>query len=195
MYVNDILRVTNGVLVNGDNIFIENFSIDTRELNDNDLYISIKGDNFDGNSFIINAIEKNACGVIYSGSIDKNIINKYKNKIFINVNDTVDALQKMAKYKRSLYDIPVVAITGSVGKTSTKDIIASVMSKKYNVLSTKGNLNNHIGLPLTLLKLKDHDAMCIEMGMNHLGEISKLTDILKPTIAVITNIGTAHIGN
>ncbi len=86
-------------------------------------------------------------------------------------------------------------ITGSVGKTTTKDLIASVISQKYKTLKTQGNYNNHIGVPLTLLRLKDHDAAVIEMGMNHQGEISVLTKIAKPTIVAITNIGTAHIGN
>ena len=94
-----------------------------------------------------------------------------------------------------MYNIPVVGITGSVGKTSTKDIIASVMSKKFNVLKTLGNYNNQIGLPLTILRLKDENAMVVEMGMNQIGEISNLTKIAKPTVVVITNVGTAHIGN
>src|SRR5699024_9444741 len=104
-------------------------------------------------------------------------------------------LQKIAKYKRDLYNIPVVAITGSVGKTSTKDLVASVLSKKYRVLKTQGNYNNEIGLPLTILSLKDEEAMVLEMGMNQFGEISVLTNIARPDVAIITNIGTAHIGN
>ena len=99
--------------------------------------------------------------------------------------DTLEALYKIAKYKRGLYDIPVVAVTGSVGKTSTKDVIASVVGTKYKTLKTEGNNNNDIGLPFTILKLKDHEAMVIEMGMNHFGEISLLTNIEKPTLAII----------
>lgn len=104
-------------------------------------------------------------------------------------------LQNLARYKRSLYDIPVVAITGSVGKTSTKDMIASVLEQKFKVLKTNGNNNNHIGLPLTILRLKDEEVMVLEMGMNNRGEIETLASIARPTIGVITNIGTAHIGN
>ena len=195
MKIIDILSVIDGILLKGDkNLLIDNFSIDSRTITNDDIFIAIKGDKFDGNKFVIDVLENNAKGVIYDEDIDIDI-NKYNDKIIIKVKDSIKALQSLASYKRSLYNIPVVAITGSVGKTSTKDIIANVMSKKYNVLKTEGNQNNHIGLPLTLLKLKNHDAMCIEMGMNHFKEISLLTNILKPTIAVITNIGTAHIGN
>lgn len=123
------------------------------------------------------------------------IIKKNSDREIVLVKDSIKALQDLATYKRSLYKIPVVAVTGSVGKTSTKDIIASVLNEKYNVLKTEGNFNNHIGLPLTLLKLKDHTAVVVEMGMNHFGEIRTLTNIAKPTIPVITNIGTSHIGN
>ena len=96
---------------------------------------------------------------------------KYKDKTIIQVEDTLEALYEIAKYKRSLYNIPVIAVTGSVGKTSTKDIIASVVSQKYKTLKTEGNNNNNIGLPLTILKLKDHEVLVVEMGMNHFGEI------------------------
>lgn len=195
MKVSDILLSTNGVLLNGDiNFYINSFKIDSRCLSNDDIFIAIKGDKFDGNSFVLNVLNGNSVGVIFDGDINIDI-NNYKDKVIIKVSDSIKALQDMARYKRSLYNIPVVAITGSVGKTSTKDIVASVMSEKYNVLKTEGNHNNHIGLPLTLLELKDHTAMCIEMGMNHFNEIRLLTNILKPTIAVITNVGTAHIGN
>lgn len=195
MKISEILLSTKGLLLNGnEDDLVESFSIDSRNINNNDFFIAIKGEKFDGNDFIFDVLNKGCKGVIFDKNIDIDF-KKYKDKIFIKVNNSIKALQDMARYKRSLYDIPVVAITGSVGKTSTKDIIASVMSEKYNVLKTEGNHNNHIGLPLTLLKLKDHNAMCIEMGMNHFNEISLLTNILKPTIAGITNIGTAHIGN
>lgn len=195
MKISEILLSTKGLLLNGnEDDLVESFSIDSRNINNNDFFLAIKGEKFDGNDFIFDVLNKGCKGVIFDKNIDIDF-KKYKDKIFIKVKNTLKALQEMARYKRSLYDIPVVAITGSVGKTSTKDMIASVMSEKYNVLKTEGNHNNHIGLPLTLLKLKDHNAMCIEMGMNHFNEISLLTNILKPTIAVITNIGTAHIGN
>ena len=120
--------------------------------------------------------------------------NKTKYTIIL-VDDTINCLQVLAKYKRSLYDIPVIAVTGSVGKTSTKDVIASVVSTKYKTLKTEGNNNNNIGLPLTILGLKEHNALVVEMGMNNLGEISRegIQDIVnsgyvprKPTRASLT---------
>ena len=122
-------------------------------------------------------------------------IDSTKSIDIIIVKNTLLALQQIASHKRDLYDIPVIAVTGSVGKTSTKDMVASVVGTTYNVLKTEGNLNNHIGLPLTILGLKDHNALVVEMGMNNLGEISVLSKIAKPNVAIITNVGTAHIGN
>ena len=194
----DIIKATKGVLITGDKeIECENFAKDTRIIQKNDIYIGIKGDNFDGNLFWRDALNKGALGVI-AQNIDITSEEKEKytkeNKIIIEVNNTLQALYDMAIYKRDLYNIPVIAITGSVGKTSTKDIVASVVSQKYKTLKTEGNNNNNIGLPFTILKLKDHEAMVLEMGMNHFKEISLLTKIAKPTLAIITNIGTSHIG-
>ena len=175
--VEDIVRESNGKLILGDKKFIcRNFSKDTRIIEEGDIYIAIKGEKFDGNKFWREALEKGAVGVI----IDK-------------INCTDDDKRKFEN--RSLYNIPVIAITGSVGKTSTKDIVANVVNKKYTTLKTLGNNNNNIGLPFTILKMQNEEAMVLEMGMNHFGEISLLTAIAKPTICVITNIGTSHIGN
>ena len=174
---------------------LKNFCIDTRQLEVDDIYVGIKGETTDGNLFYEKALEAGASGCLIQGiEVKPEIKEKYKDRIIIKVKDTIEALQKLAAYKREQYHIPVVAITGSVGKTSTKDMVASVMNQKFHVLKTSGNYNNHIGLPLTLLKLEDHDAVVVEMGMNHFGEIRVLTNIAKPTIAVLTNIGTAHIG-
>lgn len=190
--ISDVLRVCNGKMIRGnEELELGDFSKDTRTIKKGEVYLGIKGENFDGNKYFKEAINKGAIACILD-NIREDEIQNYDNIIL--VNDTIKALQEIAKYKRSLYDIPVVAVTGSVGKTSTKDIIYSVLSTKYNVLKTEGNNNNHIGLPLTILKLKNHDAMVVEMGMNHFGEISLLSNIAKPTIAVITNIGTSHIG-
>ena len=195
--VKDIIEITKGKLIIGnEDLICENFSKDTRTINKGDIYIGIKGEQFDGSEFWKQALDNGAEAVIIQNiEINQEEIEKYSNKTIIKVDNTLEVLYEIAKYKRSLYDIPVVAITGSVGKTSTKDIIASVVNMKYKTLKTEGNNNNNIGLPLTILKLKDHEALVIEMGMNHFGEISLLTNIAKPTLAVITNIGTSHIGN
>lgn len=198
IYIKDIIEVCNGELYCGNmDLKCDNFSKDTRSIEKGDIYIGIKGEKFDGNLFYKDAFNKGASACILDKDsflkIKDNI--EYKDKTIVLVENSVKSLQKLASFKRSLYDIPVIAITGSVGKTSTKDIIASVIGEEYNVLKTEGNYNNEIGLPLTILKLKDHNAMVLEMGMNALNEISLLSTIAKPNIAVITNIGTAHIGN
>ena len=197
MKVKDIVKITNGKLVCGnEETECINFSKDTRIIKKDDTYIGIKGENFDGNKYWKEALEKGAkCVIIQDIEFTEDEIKKYKNKSIIKVQDTLQALYKIASYKRDLYNIPVIAITGSVGKTSTKDIISNVVAQKYKVLKTLGNNNNNIGLPFTILRLKDEEAMVLEMGMNHLGEISLLSKIAKPDICVITNIGTSHIGN
>lgn len=197
LLVKDILNVTNGKLIIGStDLICENFSKDTRTIQNGDIYIGIKGEKFDGNLFWKQALKNGASTVIIQNiEIKKEELKEFDNKTIIEVEDTLKALYEIAKLKRSLYNIPVVAVTGSVGKTSTKDIIASVMSQKYKTLKTEGNNNNNIGLPFTILKLKDHEAAVIEMGMNHFGEIDLLSNIAQPTLAVITNIGTSHIGN
>ena len=195
--VQNILEVTNGKLLQGNpEMICRSFSKDTRSLQEHDIYIAIKGGNFDGNLFWEKAFEQGADGVIVS-SIDysEQVRGRWNGKAIIQVEDTEEALYKVASFKRSLYDIPVIAVTGSVGKTSTKDIIANVVSQKYRTLKTIGNNNNNIGLPFTILRLQDEEAMVLEMGMNHLGEINLLSKIAKPNICVITNIGTSHIGN
>ena len=195
--VKDILEVTNGKLISGNMEYeCENFSKDTRIINKGDIYIGIKGENFDGSLFWKEALDNGAEGVIIENiEITEDEKSTYKNKTIIIVENVLEALYKIAEAKRNLYNIPVIAVTGSVGKTSTKDIVANVVSQKYKTLKTIGNNNNNIGLPFTLLRLKDEEAAVLEMGMNHFGEISLLSKIAKPDICVITNIGTSHIGN
>ncbi len=200
MNVKDLLNITDGSLIVGNSEFNldgRDFVKDSREVKEGDIYVALKGEKFDGNDFYLDAVNKGAKVCIITKNLTDEELKIVKNKCIniIKVEDTLGALQKIAKFKRNLYNIPVVAITGSVGKTSTKDMIASVMKEKYNTLKTEGNYNNEIGVPLTILRLNNEEAMCIEMGMNHFGEIRKLTNIARPTIAVITNIGTAHIGN
>lgn len=197
--VQDIIEITNGrLIIGGKEQICENFSIDTRNIVENDTFVGIKGEKTDGSVLWKEALDNGAKIVIVENinfTYAEMEAYKAKNKVIIKVEDTVKALTQIAEYKRTLYNIPVVGVTGSVGKTSTKDIIASVVSQKYNTLKTEGNNNNHIGVPKTILRLKDEEAAVIEMGMNHLGEIRALSNISKPTLTVITNIGTSHIGN
>lgn len=196
IYVKDIIDKFNGKLLCGDiNLVLDNFSHDTRTIQNGDIYVGIKGESFDGNKFYKDALDKGAKACIVDNIDVNEIPDKYKYKTIVLVDDSLKCIQDLARYKRSLYNIPVIGVTGSVGKTSTKDMIYAVLSTKYKVLKTEGNNNNHIGLPFTILRLKDEDIMVIEMGMNNFGEISFLTNIAKPTMAVITNVGTAHIGN
>lgn len=192
--VKDIIRLCYGELISGnENTECINFINDTRALNKGDVFVGIKGETFNGNSFYKEAIKKGASVCILD---DKSVLDgDYGKAAIILVDDSVKAIQELAKYKRSMYDIPVIAVTGSVGKTSVKDMVNAVVSSHYKTLCTKGNMNNHIGVPLTILGLKHHEALIVEMGMNHLGEIHVLSNIAKPTLALITNIGTAHIGN
>lgn len=192
LYVRDVVRLCNGKLINGNlDLVLGDFCTDTRKVKDNDVYVGIKGEVHDGNDFYQEAIN-NGAGVCILDTIKED--SDFGDVTVVLVEDTLECLQELAKYKRSLYDIPVIAITGSVGKTSTKDIIASVVSEKYKTCKTVGNYNNHLGVPLTILSLKDEEALVVEMGMNHLREIALLSEIAKPTVSVITNVGTAHIG-
>ena len=187
--VKNILEVTGGELIIGNQEQIcEVFSKDTRIINPGDVYIGIKGETFDGSEFWKQAFEKGASVVIVENiDFTKENLGEYKGKTIIKVKNTLEALYSIARFKRESYNIPVIAVTGSVGKTSTKDIIANVVSQKFKTLKTIGNNNNNIGLPFTILRLKNEEAMVLEMGMNHFGEISLLTNIAKPDICVITN--------
>ena len=164
-------------------------SIDTRKINKDEMYFSLKGDNFDGNVFAMEAIEKGA-----KFSIVDDVEQKDINDNILYVENSLKALQDLSNHHRSLFDTKVIGITGSNGKTTTKNLIYSILSQKYNVIKTKGNLNNHIGVPLSLLNIKDDiDVAIIEMGANHVGEIRRLCEIAMPDIGLITNYGYAHL--
>ena len=197
--VKDIIDITKAEMLQGDvNQECQDFAYDTRKMKPNDVYVGIKTEKADGSNYWQVAFE-NGANVVIINKIDiiQNDLDKWKNKTVLVVEDSLLALQEIAKYKREQFgnNLKVIAITGSVGKTSTKDMVANVVSQKYKTLKTAGNYNNHIGVPLTLLRLKDEEVVVLEMGMNHFGEIDTLTKIAKPDLAVITNIGTSHIGN
>lgn len=187
---NEVLRATSGELICGDRFSeFSNISLDSRKINVGDLFIPIAGEKFDGHDFILSAFKLGAAAVVTHKDIEL-----LPGKTIIRVKDTLIALREIAAFYRSKFSIPFVGITGSVGKTSTKDMIASVLKQKYNVLKTDGNFNNEIGLPLTVFNLDSfHETAILEMGMSGFGEISHLTYIVKPDIAIITNIGISHI--
>ena len=194
--IKDIIEKCNGKLIQGnENLPFDKLCKDTRILNKGEIYLGIQGENFNGSTLYEQALEKGAIACILQDvEVSNEVLKKYPDATIVLVENTVKCLQELAEYKRSICNIPVVAITGSVGKTSTKDMVASVLAQKYKVLKTQGNYNNEIGMPLTVLSLKDEEIMVLEMGMNSFGEISLLSKIAKPDVAVITNIGTAHIG-
>lgn len=175
----------------GKNGIITYITTDSRTVRENCLFVAVKGERFDGHSFIEAAWEGGADCVI-----SEKEFSVPDGKSLILVENTRTALLNLAEGYRSLFNIPVVAVTGSVGKTTTKDIIAGVLSQKYNVLKTSGNFNNDIGVPITLFSIeKGHEAAVVEMGMNHSGEIDVLAKAVRPDIGVITNIGVSHIEN
>lgn len=164
-----------------------NISTDSRRIAPDCLFFALKGDNFDGNVYAGGAVES---GAAYAVIDDK----KFEGKQTLLVDDVLGSLQHLARMHRRKYKFPVLAITGSNGKTTTKELVNEVLSRQYHVTATKGNLNNHIGVPLTLLGITDETELAIiEMGANHQGEIAQLCSIAEPTHGLITNIGKAHI--
>ncbi|HEY3429918.1 MAG TPA: UDP-N-acetylmuramoyl-tripeptide--D-alanyl-D-alanine ligase [Cyclobacteriaceae bacterium] len=164
-------------------------STDTRQIASGSIFFALKGEKFNANQFASEALSKGARYAV----IDE--AQYAKDDRFIVVENVLEALQKLARYHRDQLKIPFIGLTGSNGKTTSKELIDAVLSKKYKTLATKGNLNNHIGVPLTLLSIDDTvDIAVIEMGANHVGEISLLCSIANPTHGFITNIGKAHIG-
>ena len=162
-------------------------STDTRKIIPDSIFFALKGEHFDGNTFALQALQQGAAYAVVS---DRSLTDPR----IVFVEDTLNALQVLASHHRHQLNIPVLAITGSNGKTTTKELITITLSKKYNVHATAGNLNNHIGVPLTILSArKDTDILVCEMGANHPGEIAFLCSIADPSHGIITNIGKAHL--
>lgn len=186
----EIIRVVNGTLLSGDiNTVFDNVSTDSRNIKQGDLFVPLVGEKFDGHDYISPSFEKGALG-----SLTQKDTGVCCDRVLIKVSDTLKALRDLAAYYRQKFNIPFVGITGSVGKTSTKDMVAGVLQRGFRVHKTQGNFNNEIGVPLTVFGLDpSHEACVVEMGMSGFGEISRLTSIVKPDIAIITNIGLSHI--
>lgn len=181
-----LLKVTSAAVFGG-------VTTDTRKIEEGMLFVALKGENFDGHDFIAEAAKKGAIGALVNKDFDIAKVEDVDIDILA-VEDTLKAYQDLAHYWRNKFNIPVVAITGSNGKTTTKDLTAAVLSGKYNVLKTQANFNNEIGLPYTLLQLDgSYDIAVVEMGMRGLGQIRDLTRIANPTMGVITNVGETHM--
>lgn len=181
------------VLKAGIEVEYNSVSTDTRSIGENSIFIALKGANFNGNNFAAEASRKGARICIVDEDLCE-LKNFNEEAFVIKVNDGKRALLQLAKYYRSKLNIKVVGITGSTGKTSTKDLVAAALSGKYKVFKTKGNFNNEIGLPLMIFNLNSsYEAAVLEMGMSNFGEIHNLADVARPDIGIITNIGVSHI--
>ncbi|PIV39006.1 MAG: UDP-N-acetylmuramoyl-tripeptide--D-alanyl-D-alanine ligase [Candidatus Omnitrophica bacterium CG02_land_8_20_14_3_00__42_8] len=193
--VGDILGAVKGKLLSGNpDEMLTGVSTDTRKIKSGELFVAIKGGNFDGHSFILDAVSKGAGGVLVQEGGITNANFKLPDVSFISVKDSIRALGDIGNFHRSRFNIPIIGITGSNGKTTTKEMIAAILSKKFNILKSFGTENNNIGVPLTLMRLNGgHKIAVLEMGANHLGEIRRLSEIARPTMAVITNIGPSHL--
>ena len=188
----EICAAVGGTLLQDSGAPVTGVTTDSRAVQPGQLFIPLVGERFDGHAYIGKALEGGAAGCLTAREPETLL----PGKLYIQVADTRLALKALASWYRNKFDLPVVQVTGSAGKTTTKEMIASVLSQRYNTLRTEGNFNNDIGAPLTLLRLMpEHQAAVIETGMNHFGEIRYLGEMVRPDIAVITNVGDAHIEN
>jgi UDP-N-acetylmuramoyl-tripeptide--D-alanyl-D-alanine ligase len=186
MTLSELAIAVNGTQT-GKDVLFSGVSIDGRSINTGDLYVAIKGERFDGHDFIQQASQAGAAGSLVEQT-------KVTDNPSVSVEQTRLALGMLGKYWRQRFDFPVIAITGSNGKTTVKELTTAVLARRYSMLATEGNLNNELGVPLTLLKLNtEHQAAVIEMGANHPGEIAYLANLVLPTIGVVTNAGAAHL--
>lgn len=185
MTLNEFIKVINGKSNINSEEKINNIKTDTRKINEGDIFIALKGKKYNGEDFIDEAINKGAIACVVENSI---------NDKCIEVKNTIETLFLLGNYIRNQYNIPLIAITGSNGKTTTKDLLSHVLSSKYNVLKNEGSKNNIIGVSDTLFKLNEaHEIIVMELGTNHLGEISYLSCMCNPNIGIITNIGSSHL--
>ncbi|MFQ5798117.1 MAG: UDP-N-acetylmuramoyl-tripeptide--D-alanyl-D-alanine ligase [Bacteroidota bacterium] len=173
---------------------VKGVSTDSRTVRPGDLFFALRGEKFDGHRFLRDAFDKGAVAAVVESAAELGPPDEMRNYPVVVVRSTIGALGKLANLYRTTFNIPIIAITGSNGKTVAKDMVAAVLSTEYRVLSTEGNLNNQIGVPLMLFRLeKDQEMAVIEMGTNHFGEIAHLCEVAEPTYGLITNIGRAHL--
>ena len=195
MTIREILEAVDGKLL-GEfsdlDLTVKHVFTDSRNPDPGALFIPLVGERFDGHAFLNEALEGGAAGCFTQRERESYLPGKF----YIKVGSTQKALRDLARHYKQKFRIPFVAVTGSVGKTTTKDMVAAVLGERFKVLKTEGNFNNEVGLPLTLLRLNSNHEICVvEMGMNHFGEIEYLSSIVEPDVAVITNIGDSHIEN
>ncbi len=188
--IKEIVNAVNGVLLCGEeSTLINSISTNSNKLEENALFVPIKGERVDGHTFINDAFASGAVACFTSNEIPLN-----KDYVYIKVEDTLNALQALGAYYRSKFNIPVIGITGSVGKTTTKEMVTAALETKYNVIKTIGNMNSQVGLPQMMMRFeKEHEIAVIEMGISEEGEMERLTFIAKPELAIVTNIGVSHI--
>ena len=190
--VKELCAAVGGTLLQQSGAVVTQVSTDSRSIPNRALFVPLVGERFDGHDYLDAALERGAAGCLTA----KKPAALLKDKFYIQVSDTLEALKALAAWYRAKFDIPMVQVTGSAGKTTTKEMIAAVLSQRFSTLKTQANFNNAIGTPLTLLNLApEHQAAVIETGMNHFGEIRYLGEMVRPTVAVITNVGDAHIEN
>lgn len=187
MTINELIKIVNGISIIDSEEIIKDIKTDTRKINEGDIFIALKGEKYDGHDYIDEAINKGCIACIVEDNID--------NDKCIKVESTYKCLFDIGKYLRNKYDIPLIAITGSNGKTTTKELIINILKSKYDVLYNKDSKNNLIGVSDTLFMLNDkHEIIVMELGTNHTGEIKELSSMCFPNTSIITNIGTSHIG-
>ena len=190
--VKELCAAVGGTLLQQSGAVVTQVSTDSRSIPNRALFVPLVGERFDGHDYLDAALERGAAGCLTA----KKPAALLKDKFYIQVSDTLEALKTLAAWYRAKFDIPMVQVTGSAGKTTTKEMIAAVLGQRFSTLKTQANFNNAIGTPLTLLNLSpEHQAAVIETGMNHFGEIRYLGEMVRPTVAVITNVGDAHIEN
>jgi UDP-N-acetylmuramoyl-tripeptide--D-alanyl-D-alanine ligase len=196
MKVEECLRAIDGKISSGvGDEFFRGVSIDSRTLKKDELFVCIQGDRFDGHNFIEEAQDKQAAAIVLSEEINVGFV-RGETPVIIRVRNTLKALQELALFHRKQMPVKVIGITGTNGKSTTKEITAAITEKKFKTIKTKGNLNNHIGLPLNIFHLSKSDEIAVmEMGMSAAGEIKRLAEIAKPEIGVVTNISEGHLVN
>ena len=190
--VKELCAAVGGTLLQESGAVVTEVSTDSRSIPAGALFVPLVGERFDGHDYLDAALESGAAGCLTA----RKPASLLQDKFYIQVSDTLEALKALASWYRAKFDIPMVQVTGSAGKTTTKEMIAAVLNQHFSTLKTQANFNNAIGTPLTLLNLSPaHQAAVIETGMNHFGEIRYLGEMVRPTVAVITNVGDAHIEN